>query len=174
MIASTQTNQPFAGGRKRGLRPAGIGALAAEKLRAGGCRVTQPRLAMITALAARGRPATIEQIHGDVGADTCDLVTIYRSMAAFEGLGLVRRSFFHNGTTLYELTLNQPARYHVYCKATQRVETLDPELAAELHRAIDDVQQKLRARGYGEISHMVEFFGVAPANTPASVTAPAK
>jgi Fur family transcriptional regulator, ferric uptake regulator len=173
MIASTQTNQPFAGNRRRGLPVSGVLAVAAEKLRGAGGRVTKPRLAMVQALAARSRPATIEQIHADVGgAEVCDLVTIYRSMAAFEELGLVRRSFFHNGTALYELILEQPARYHVYCKTSQRVEALDPDLAAELKRAIDEVQQKLRSRGYGEVSHMVEFFGVAPGDTPPPAAAP--
>ncbi len=169
MIASTQTNQPFAGEQsRRGAAVSGLLAVAAERLRGAGGRVTKQRLAMVQALAARGRPATIEQIHADVGgAAACDLVTIYRSMAAFEQLGLVRRSFFHNGTALYELILEQPERYHLYCKATQRVETLDPELAGELRRAIEEVQQKLRARGYGEVSHMVEFFGVVPTEPPA-------
>jgi Fur family ferric uptake transcriptional regulator len=173
MIASTQTNQPFVGSRRRGAAVSGVMAVAAEKMRSAGGRVTKQRLAMLEALAARGRPATIEQIHADVGAESCDLVTIYRSMAAFEQLGLVRRSFFHNGTALYELTLDQPARYHVYCKASQRVETLDADLAAELRRAIDEVQEKLRSRGFGEVSHMVEFFGVAPGDATPPAPAPA-
>ncbi|MBL9186137.1 MAG: transcriptional repressor [Opitutaceae bacterium] len=156
MIAPTQSNSPFAGA-------ASVIALASAKMRAAGGRVTKPRIAMLTALASRRGPSTIEQIHSDVGAECCDLVTIYRSMAAFEELGVVRRSFFHNGTALYELSLNQPASYHVVCKNTQRIDALEPELAAELRRAIDGVQRKLLARGYADISHMVEFFGVSPA-----------
>lgn len=163
MIASTQSNSPFASGAKRETPTEAIIAAASEKLRANGGRVTQPRIAMLTALASRRGPSTIEQLHADLGAECCDLVTIYRSMAAFEELGVVRRTFFHNGTALYELSLNQPAAYHVVCKATQRIDALEPELAAELRRAIDSVQRRLREQGYGEISHMVEFFGVSPA-----------
>ncbi|MBL9201123.1 MAG: transcriptional repressor [Opitutaceae bacterium] len=161
MIASTQTNHPFAGQAGDDPQSALIAAVTARIHSAGG-RVTQPRIAMLRALAAQGRPVTIEQIHRDVGADKCDLVTIYRSMAAFEDLGVVKRSFFHNGTVLYELSLDRPARYHVVCKATNRVDPIDPELTAELQRAIDTVQAKLRAHGYAAVNHRVEFFAVGP------------
>ena len=44
--------------------------------------------------------------------------------------------------------------------------------AADLRRMIQEVQEKLRARGYGEIGHIVEFFGVAPTTEkPAAITA---
>ena len=86
-------------------------------------------------------------------------------MAAFEDIGLVRRAFFHNGTALYEINLGQPTRYHVVCKTTNRVEELDAETSDELRRAIEAVQEKLRGHGYGEVGHIVEFFGVAPQDT---------
>jgi Fur family ferric uptake transcriptional regulator len=84
---------------------------------------------------------------------------------------LVRRAFFHNGTALYEINLGQPTRYHVVCKTTNQVEELDAETSAELRRAIEIVQEKLRTRGYGSIGHIVEFFGVSP--QPSRVSAPA-
>jgi Fur family ferric uptake transcriptional regulator len=101
-------------------------------------------------------------LHEDVGIENCDLVTVYRCMAAFEDIGLVRRAFFHNGTALYEMNLGQPTRYHVVCKTTNRVEEIESSIADELRRSIEVVQEKLRARGYGEVGHIVEFFAVAP------------
>src|SRR3954471_9528545 len=170
MIASTQTNSPLSGNGKGAARTPSAIELATAKLKSAGLRITQPRLAILAALSKRAEPTSIEQLHEDVGADNCDLVTVYRCMAAFEEIGLVRRAFFHNGTALYEINLGQPTRYHVVCKTTNRVEELDAETSDELRRAIETVQEKLRSRGYAEVGHIVEFFGVAPQN--ARIAAP--
>ena len=161
MIASTQTNHPLSGNSKTHRTPSAV-EIATTKLKSAGLRITQPRLAILAALANRAQPTSIEQLHEDVGTDNCDLVTVYRCMAAFEDIGLVRRAFFHNGTALYEMNLGQPPRYHVVCKSTNRVEEIDASIAEELRRTIESVQEKLRARGYGEVGHIVEFFAVAP------------
>jgi Fur family ferric uptake transcriptional regulator len=163
MIASTQTNNPLSGNSKAPRVPSAV-ELATSKLKSAGLRITQPRLAILAALANRAQPTSIEQLHEDVGASNCDLVTVYRCMAAFEDIGLVRRAFFHNGTALYEMNLGQPARYHVVCKSTNRVDEIDSATADELRRTIESVQEKLRARGYGDVGHIVEFFAVAPQN----------
>ena len=170
MIASTQTNHPLTGNAKPGVKASPID-LATAKLKAAGLRITQPRLAILAALGRRAKPASIENLHESVGANNCDLVTVYRCMAAFEEIGLVRRAFFHNGTALYEINLGQPTRYHVVCKSTNHVEELDTETSEELRRAIEVVQEKLRAKGYDDVGHIVEFFGVAPAQGRAAAHA---
>jgi Fur family ferric uptake transcriptional regulator len=164
MIASTQTNHPLSGNGKVSRSPSAV-EIATSKLKSAGLRITQPRLAILAALSNRAQPTSIEQLHIDVGAENCDLVTVYRCMAAFEDIGLVRRAFFHNGTALYEMNLGQPTRYHVVCKSTNRVDELDSATAEDLRRTIELIQEKLRARGYGEVGHIVEFFGVAPQAT---------
>jgi Fur family ferric uptake transcriptional regulator len=161
MIASTQTNHPLADG-KPGAKTQTPTEFATAKLKSAGLRITQPRLAILAALGKRTHPTSIEQLHDELGAEACDLVTVYRCMSAFEEIGLVRRAFFHNGTALYEINLGQPTRYHVVCKTTDRVEELDAESSAELHRTLRQIEEKLRARGYSDIGHIVEFFGVAP------------
>ena len=163
MIASTQTNNPLSGNGKASRALSSL-ELATSKLKSAGLRITQPRLAILAALGTRAQPTSIEQLHEDVGTENCDLVTVYRCMAAFEDIGLVRRAFFHNGTALYEMNLGQPTRYHVVCKSTNRVEEIDSTIAEELRRSIESVQEKLRARGYGDVGHIVEFFAVSPQN----------
>lgn len=162
MIASTQTNHPLSSPGKVAAKAVSAVELATAKLKSAGLRITQPRLAILAALSRRAQPTSIEQLHADVGPENCDLVTVYRCMAAFEEISLVRRAFFHNGTALYEIALGQPTRYHVVCKSSNRVEELDVETSDELRRAIEIVQEKLRARGYSDVGHIVEFFGVAP------------
>jgi len=136
---------------------------ACARLKTAGLRITRPRLAILSELIKLGEPASIEQIHRGVGARRCDLVTVYRCMAAFEGIGLVRRAFFVNGTCLYAIELGGAARYHVISRTGQRMDELDAESGAALTRALQNAEEKLRARGYTETGHIVEFFGVAPA-----------
>jgi Fur family ferric uptake transcriptional regulator len=167
MISSTQTNHPIAGaltdsrggGAERVLRPI---ETATARLKAAGLRITQPRIAILETMIRFGQPASIEQIHSELSQDFCDLVTVYRCLAAFEELGLVRRSFFHNGTSLYEINLAGTSRYHVICKATNQVEEIDAETSAELRRAVALIEDTLKARGFTDVSHLVEFFGVSP------------
>jgi Fur family ferric uptake transcriptional regulator len=161
MVSSTQTNHPLAGIKAGARGPAAV-ELATAKLKSAGLRITQPRIAILAALNKCSAPTSIEQLHTELGSGTCDLVTVYRCMAAFEEIGLVRRAFFHNGTALYEINLGQPTRYHVVCKATDRVEELDAETSAELNRTLTEIEAKLHARGFAELGHIVEFFGVSP------------
>jgi Fur family transcriptional regulator, ferric uptake regulator len=165
MIASTNTNHPLpTEAEAQNSTPL---QQACSRLKAAGLRITQPRIAILEALIRRSLPASIEQLHGDLtasSAPTCDLVTVYRCLAAFEELGLVRRCFFHNGTSLYQINLNDTPPYHVVDKAGNTVEPLDPELADELREALRRIEEKLIARGYSGVSHLVEFFG-RPAHT---------
>lgn len=162
MIASTQTNHPIAGGKPdAGDGPKPLEA-AITRLRGSGLRITQPRVAILESMLRFGQPASIEQIHNDLANSSCDLVTVYRCLAVFEELGLVRRSFFHNGTSLYQTNLDSTDRYHVICKASDRVEEIDAETTVELRQMVQRIEDKLKARGYTDVSHMVEFFGVSP------------
>jgi len=173
MIASTQTNHPISGVKDaKGPTPVEV---ACTKLKEAGLRITQPRVAILAALIKEARPISIDTLHGELGTNSCDIVTVYRCMAAFESIGLVRRAFLINGTSLYEINLGDPNRYHVVCKETNNVEELDAESAAELRRAVQVVEDALRAKGYSEVGHIVEFFGKSPAasRASASMAAPA-
>jgi len=162
MIASTQTNHPIIG-VKNGKDQNPV-ELACYKLKEAGLRITQPRVAILAALIKAGRPTSIDALHGELGPKSCDIVTVYRCMAAFESIGLVRRAFLINGTSLYEINLGDPNRYHVVCKQTNQVEELDAASASELRRAVQTVEEALRAQGYTDVGHIVEFFGKSPAS----------
>ena len=154
MIASTQSNHPLSNVPESG-RTSNAVELACARLKSAGLRITQPRIAILEALSRRESPASIEQLHKELTNDSCDLVTVYRCLAVFEELGLVRRCFFHNGTSLYEMSLDPPRHHHVVCKTCGKVERLDISLA-------EDVEHMLRDRGYDQVTHMLEFFGVCP------------
>ena len=154
MIASTPSSHPLGSGKEFS-RSASPIDLACARLKSAGLRITQPRVAILEALIRRNAPASIEQLHRDLASDACDLVTVYRCLAVFEELGLVRRCFFHNGAGLYEINLDDSHHYHIVCKSCGKVERIDAALT-------DPTERMLRERGYDQVTHLVEFFGVCP------------
>jgi Fur family ferric uptake transcriptional regulator len=159
MISATQSNHPLAAVGP-GPSPETALDLARSRIRTAGMRITKPRMAIIEALQRHEGPISIERIHQEMGTEVCDLVTVYRCLAAFEQLGMVRRSYLHSGTCLYELTLLSPRHYHIICKAcgaTDRVE----------YFPVEGVERLLQERGYRDVSHVVEFFGICPKCQPA-------
>ena len=161
MIASTQTNHPLVDA-KPGTQGGATLEQACAQLKAAGLRITQPRIAILQALLNRAKPASIEQIHVDLATSSCDLVTVYRCLAAFEDLGIVRRCYFQNGTSLYQIQMGAEPEYHVVTKDTNTVESLDPALAGELRTVIQKIEGSLKGRGFSDVGHIVEFFGNAP------------
>lgn len=157
MIASTQTNHPLTDASQHESTASPLDQ-AVARLREAGLRVTQPRIAILNALFKRAQPSSIEQLHNDLSDGSCDLVTVYRCLSAFEEIGLVYRSFFHNGTSVYSLSLGDSNRYHVTNKDTGAINALDAESAAELQAAVQRIEERLRSKGYTSISHVVEFY----------------
>ncbi len=157
MIASTQTNHPIAA-ISSGLTRSQALEDACAHLKKSGLRVTQPRVAILKALIEHVGPVSIEQIHNGLSDSACDLVTVYRCLAAFENIGIVRRSFFHNGTSLYQLERQGASDYHIISKADKSIQPLPEAAAAELAATIEKIENDLRAQGYTEIAHSVEFF----------------
>ncbi|GAB5559352.1 MAG: hypothetical protein SynsKO_09990 [Synoicihabitans sp.] len=161
MISATHTRHPLGEVDPESPSAAAL-QVACNRLKSAGLRVTQPRIAILETLIKRSLPASIEQIHAELSDTVCDLVTVYRCLAAFEELGLVRRCFFHNGTSLYQITLDDSPSYHVVDKTSNSVSELDPELAQELSEAMQKIERKLIAHGYTDVSHLIEFFARAP------------
>ena len=162
MIASTQTNHPLASVTGATKTQPSID-VACARLKAAGLRITQPRVAILEALLKRTAPASIEQIHSDLANAACDLVTVYRCLAAFQEVGLVRLCYFHNGTSLYQIALDgDAAPYHIVSKDSNEVQELDAESSAELRAVLKRIEDTLKARGYTDVSHLVEFFAQKP------------
>lgn len=137
--------------------------LLVARLKTSGLRVTSPRVAILEALASSTQPSTIEQLFVKVASSGCDLVTIYRSMAAFERAGVVYRSgFSERGAVLYNPAVGERRRYPVIRKGSPVIDELDSESAAELQATIDRIKQRLQSRGYGSLQHIVEFFAISP------------
>lgn len=126
---------------------------AVEVLREHGYRVTRPRVAILEDLLRRSEPVSIEELHGNLDAGICDLATVYRCLATFEKLHLVRRAYLGEGAALFEFNLGAEHHHHIVCTACQKVEMLDICV-------VDALERLVRDRGYQDVSHMLEFFGI--------------
>lgn len=125
-------------------------------LREKGHRITKPRIAILEALIARHGPVAIEELHQSMPGGVCDLATVYRCLAAFEKTGIVRRSYFSEGTAIYEFTLGGDHHHHIICRECHKVEALD-------FCVVEGLERLVRDRGYEDVSHMLEFFGTCAA-----------
>ncbi|MGZ3713406.1 MAG: Fur family transcriptional regulator [Bdellovibrionota bacterium] len=127
-------------------------ALSDLKLR--GLKVTIPRRAILQALILEHGPFTAEEIHKQISRRVCDLATVYRTLSSLEEAGLLRRCEFGDGSARYEMAGQGNAHHHhLICKSCKKVEVVDE---CELEE-IDRFAQK---RGFTDISHTLEFFGI--------------
>jgi Fur family transcriptional regulator, ferric uptake regulator len=118
-------------------------------------RITEPRKAMLKILIEEHGPFTMEELYGRLKKGVCDLVTVYRSLAALEEAGLVRRCEFGDGSSRYEFrdSDDDHHHHHIICRKCRKVETLDLCL-------VDSLERLIREKGYNNVSHTLEFFGV--------------
>ena len=119
-------------------------------------RVTEPRKAILAMLTREHGPFTVEEIHLRMEAGMCDLVTVYRCIAALEEINLVRRCDFGDGTYRYEFNTGEHHHHHIVCRSCHQVETLDVCVA-------DGLERMARQLGYGNVTHTLEIFGICAA-----------
>lgn len=129
---------------------------AVAKLARSKLRTTGPRRAILAVLSAEHGPFRAEEIHTRMGRDTCDLVTIYRSLAALEDARIVRRCDFGDGSLRYELAAGDH-HHHIICRHCRSVRTLDHACVA------GTLEEVARSAGYADVTHSLEIFGICPA-----------
>lgn len=128
---------------------------ALQTLRDNHHRVTEPRKAILSILTKEHGPFTAEEVHRRMDKGGCDLVTVYRSLAAMEEINVVRRCDFGDGSYRYEINMGDHHHHHIICRSCQSVQTLDLCVA-------DGLERIARQMGYSKVTHMLEIFGVCP------------
>ncbi len=126
---------------------------ALQTLRDHQARVTEPRRAILTILTREHGPFTTEEIHQRMEKGMCDLVTVYRSIAAMEEIDLVRRCDFGDGSYRYEFNTGEHHHHHIICRSCRSVTTLDMCVA-------DGLERMARQLGFGSVTHTLEIFGI--------------
>jgi len=128
----------------------------AARLKATGYRLTPQRLAVLRTLIGSDQHPSVEQIYRRVRQDfpTTSLATVYNTLECLKGLREV-----------IELPLGGGSRYdgrrpephaHLICTACSRIEDLDIDLPGA-------AQAVAQERGYTDVRHRLEFYGICPA-----------
>ena len=123
-------------------------------LREAKLKVTDPRKKVLKVLMEKHGPLSIDEIRRSMRKGECDLVTVYRSVAALEERGLVARCDFGDGVARFEYgTTGEHHHHHIICRNCKDVAPfevcVDPKWKALLEQ-----------KGYSDLSHNLEFFGV--------------
>lgn len=127
-----------------------------ENLKQSGLKVTEARISVLKALSKGHGPYSAEDLHQKMDEAACDLATIYRTLISLEKAGLINRCEFGDGTARYELVHGASHHHHhVICRKCKKVEVLDD---CELQ----DLNQFAIRKGFREVTHSLEFFGVCP------------
>ena len=136
-------------------------AAALRRMKERALRVTSPRQAMLQVLGDAQQPLSAEEIHTRAGDGALDLVTVYRSLGALEAAGIVQRHPLERGRSLYALPAAGHHHHHVTCRRCGRLDRLPGcDTGA--------VEAAARAKGYDDLTHVLEVYGVCPACAPLS------
>lgn len=115
-------------------------------------RSTRKRECILEALLTFDRPVSAEELRDRADLPKGDLVTVYRTIEAFLGIGIVQGIPLEDGKTIYELTEPGDHHHHFVCRKCHKTERLDLCLAGEL-------EKKARKLGFSDISHVMEVYG---------------
>ena len=116
-------------------------------------KITKPRLEILKILKSNHKPLTISEISGKLIDDSIDLATVYRTMNLFKELNIVSLIDFKDEFKRYELIYDRHHHHHIVCRNCKKVENVETCI-------LDNIEKFLSKKGYSEITHSLEFFGI--------------
>ncbi|MEO6694840.1 MAG: Fur family transcriptional regulator [Ignavibacteria bacterium] len=116
-------------------------------------RITASRLQILSILKVNHKPLTISEIHKKIKNKSSDLATVYRTINLFTKHNIVHEIDFKDEFKRYELVYDRHHHHHIVCKKCKNVENVEACVLEELEKL-------LNKKGYTDISHSLEFFGV--------------
>ena len=116
-------------------------------------RITEPRLDILGILKENHNPLTISEIHNKLKNKKTDLATVYRTINLFAELRVVNEIDFKDEFKRYELIYDRHHHHHIVCRKCKNVENVETCV-------LDGLENLLKKKGYSEITHSLEFFGI--------------
>lgn len=108
----------------------------AQRLRAGGYRLTAPRQAILRAVEELGHATPDEVLaHARAHSARINASTVYRSLEVLESLGLVRHAHLSDRAPTYHST-SASVHFHAVCRGCGDVKSIEPALADSLVTAL--------------------------------------
>ena len=132
-----------------------------QKMKEHKIKLTRQREEILNCLLLTPQPQSAENILAKLkkskDAGTCDIVTVYRTLHQFEKINLVQKSFFADNSAQYCLNDldDQKHHHHFLCKKCRKITEIELCL-------IENQINLLEKKGFREITHRLEFFGLCP------------
>ena len=129
-----------------------------KEIREKGLKLTPSRLAILKTFSNKCHPLSAEDIKEENKAFKIDLVTIYRTLRAFEKAGLIKQVNLQKDAVYYELNSHH---HHIVCKNCGLIEEFE-------NCNIEQIIQKISLKhpSFSTISdHSLELFGICKACT---------
>ncbi|MES2953437.1 MAG: Fur family transcriptional regulator [Patescibacteria group bacterium] len=125
-------------------------------MRKSGYRATPARLRLAALLSREAKPMSIQGIERAFGGKKADVVTLYRTLFAFEKAGFVRQVDLRHGHAHYEWAHERTHHHHLVCTRCGVTEEYDGcEFAAFSKKALKKSKQFARIE-----DHASELFGI--------------
>jgi Fur family transcriptional regulator, ferric uptake regulator len=127
-------------------------------LRENGLRQTRGRVAIIEELRRAQSPLTLSELHGRIKSQRCDFATVFRFIQILEKKRIVQRHTWNDRQIHYELCGRHDGHHyhHLICTKCHHVEEIEACTVAALEKEL------VRQKGYKDVSHSLEFFGICP------------
>lgn len=128
-----------------------------EQLQASGCRLTQPRRAIVQILANSRRAITASEIYelAQQEAENLGLVSVYRTLETLEDLHLIQRVHLPDHCQAY-LAAFAGHQHLIICQRCGRADFFDGDNLGPLVRRVE------QESGYQVADHWLQFFGTCP------------
>jgi len=118
-----------------------------------GLSVTAPRKLILSLLLKEHGPFSAEDIFHRLPKHSCDQATVYRCLNQFVETDLVNTSHFEKDMVHFEYNDPDHHHHHIVCKICKKIESFHDCLVEKLENA-------LLKKGYKDIHHRLEFFGI--------------
>lgn len=122
-------------------------------LRNKGLSVTGPRKMILSLLLKEHGPFSADDILKRLPKNTCDQATVYRCLNQFVETELVNTSHFEKDLVHFEYNDPDHHHHHIVCRLCKKIESFHDCL-------LDKIEGVLAKKGYKDIQHRLEFFGV--------------
>lgn len=121
-------------------------------LKNAGLKITEARKLVITYLTKSHGPFSIEEIHAGIKSKSCNLTTVYRIIANFEEIGIVRKTDVGDRIARFEFRSDAHGHHHLICTQCKIVEIVEQD-------KIQNIEKIAKSKGFSRVNTCLEIFG---------------
>lgn len=131
---------------------------AKELLATNGLNRTKTKTGILVALSGSHSPLSATEIHQQLGDETCDISTVFRTIGQFKEKEMIKEINLGEGFFRYEIILTDPLKshhhhHHVRCRDCGEIKLIDKCDMSIFEKMIGKL-------GYHKMEHYLEFTGI--------------